>query len=110
MIGSLRGTLAGKKSLRVTVEVGGVGYEVQVPLSTYTGLGDVGSPVTLWIHTHATAPALDQRPPTVLQAVRMIGRMGGHLGRKCDGAPGVRSLWKGWRDLELLVQGARIRL
>ncbi|MFW6163436.1 MAG: IS4 family transposase [Planctomycetota bacterium] len=34
----------------------------------------------------------------------MIGRLGGHLGRKCDEEPGVRSLWKGWRDLQLLVR------
>jgi Holliday junction DNA helicase RuvA len=34
------------------VDVAGVGYEVLVPLSTFFGLGDAGSPVTLRVHTH----------------------------------------------------------
>lgn len=38
-------------------------------------------------------------PPTMRQAVLWIGRLGGHLGRKGDGMPGVRVLWRGWRDL-----------
>jgi len=41
--------------------------------------------------------------PTIGDAIRMIGRMGGHIGRKRDGPPGVRTLWKGWRDLQLLT-------
>jgi len=47
-------------------------------------------------------------PPTIHEAVKMIGRLGGHLGRKCDGMPGVRSLWRGWRDLQVLVEGYHI--
>lgn len=38
-------------------------------------------------------------PPTMREAVLWIGRLGGHLGRKGDGMPGVRVLWRGWRDL-----------
>lgn len=29
----------------------------------------------------------------------MIGRIGGHLGRKCDGEPGMTVLWRGWMRL-----------
>lgn len=58
MIGSLRGTLVDKGSLRVTVEVGGVGYEIQIPLSTYEGIGDPGGEVFLWIHTHVRKDSL----------------------------------------------------
>jgi Transposase DNA-binding/Transposase Tn5 dimerisation domain len=47
------------------------------------------------------------RPPTVAQAVRWIARRGGHLGRKHDGPPGVRTLWRGWRDLHILTEGFR---
>lgn len=50
-------------------------------------------------------PADDQLPPTIRQATLWIGRLGGHLGRKCDGMPGVRTLWRGWRDLTLLTFG-----
>ncbi len=28
--------------------------------------------------------------------VRLLGKLGGHLGRKCDGEPGVLVLWRGW--------------
>jgi holliday junction DNA helicase RuvA len=52
MIGQLRGTLADKRPNQVLVEVGGVGYQVQVPLSTFAGLGAIRSEVTLLIHTH----------------------------------------------------------
>jgi Transposase DNA-binding/Transposase Tn5 dimerisation domain len=44
-------------------------------------------------------------PPTLQQAVKWIGRLGGHLGRKRDGMPGVRTLWRGFRDLSLLAAG-----
>ena len=37
-----------------------------------------------------------------------IGRLGGHLHRKRDGMPGVRTLWRGLRDLTLLVEGWRV--
>jgi len=52
MISLLRGTLAGKSPSRVIVDVGGVGYDVQVPLSTFYVLGDEGASVSLRIHTH----------------------------------------------------------
>ncbi len=45
---------------------------------------------------------------TLKQAVLWIGRLGGHLNRKGDGMPGVRSLWRGLRDLGLLVEGYRV--
>src|SRR5208337_847053 len=43
--------------------------------------------------------------PTIGQAVLWIGRLGGHLNRKRDGMPGVRTLWRGLHDLTLLVAG-----
>jgi len=46
-------------------------------------------------------------PLALAQAVLWIGRLGGHLNRKSDGMPGVRTLWKGLRDLALLVEGFR---
>jgi hypothetical protein len=45
---------------------------------------------------------------TLGQAVLWIGRLGGHLNRRGDGPPGVRTLWRGLRDLELLVEGWRV--
>ena len=48
----MRGTLVEKAPSRLIVEVGGVGYEVQVPLSTFYGLGEPGTDVSLRVHTH----------------------------------------------------------
>jgi Holliday junction DNA helicase RuvA len=52
MIAQLRGTLLEKNPSRLIVDVGGVGYDVKVPLSTFYVLGDPGAPITLRIHTH----------------------------------------------------------
>jgi holliday junction DNA helicase RuvA len=52
VIARLKGTLVEKHPSRLTVDVGGVGYDVLVPLSTFYGLGDPGSGVALRIHTH----------------------------------------------------------
>src|SRR6202140_5141446 len=58
MIGQLRGMLAGKRPNQVLVDVGGVGYLVQVPLSTFAALGELHTEVTLLIHTHVREDAL----------------------------------------------------
>jgi Holliday junction DNA helicase RuvA len=52
MIGFLRGRLMERKPTQVLVDVNGVGYQVQVPLSTYASLGAVASETELLIHTH----------------------------------------------------------
>jgi len=38
---------------------------------------------------------MPQAAPTLRAAVRMLGRLGGHLGRKCDKEPGATVLWRG---------------
>jgi Holliday junction DNA helicase RuvA len=58
VIAHLRGRLFDKQPNRLIVDVNGVGYDVFVPLSTYYGLGDAGSEVTLRIHTHVREDAL----------------------------------------------------
>ena len=52
MIAHLRGRIAEKHPNRIVVDVGGVGYDVFVPLSTFYGLGEPGSDIALRIHTH----------------------------------------------------------
>jgi holliday junction DNA helicase RuvA len=58
MIGQLRGRLADKRPNQVLVDVGGVGYLVQVPLSTFAALSELHNEVTLLIHTHVREDAL----------------------------------------------------
>ncbi len=54
MIGSLRGLPAALAPERVLLDVGGVGYAVQIPLSTFFELerAPAGEPVRLFVHTH----------------------------------------------------------
>jgi Holliday junction DNA helicase RuvA len=58
MIAQLRGTLADKRPNQVLVDVGGVGYLVHIPLSTFYVLGDLHSNVTLLIHTQVREDAI----------------------------------------------------
>jgi holliday junction DNA helicase RuvA len=52
MIAQLHGILLDKRPNQVLVDVHGVGYQVQIPFSTYGGLGDLHGETTLLIHTH----------------------------------------------------------
>ena len=52
MIGSLRGKLTEKRPNQILLDVGGVGYQVLIPLSTFTSLGALHDEATLLIHTH----------------------------------------------------------
>ena len=52
MIARLKGTLLEKSPTRLIVDVGGVGYDVLVPLSTFYNIGEAGSDVLLRVHTH----------------------------------------------------------
>jgi holliday junction DNA helicase RuvA len=52
MIGSLRGTVVDKRPNQILIDVGGVGYQVQIPLSTFAGLGALHEEATLLIYTH----------------------------------------------------------
>jgi Holliday junction DNA helicase RuvA len=52
MIGSLRGKLIEKRPNQLLVDVNGVGYQVQIPLSTFASLAALHAETNLLIHTH----------------------------------------------------------
>jgi Holliday junction DNA helicase RuvA len=58
VIGRLEGQLFEKTPTRVLVDVGGVGYEAWIPLSTFTRLPDPGKRVALRVYTHLRENAL----------------------------------------------------
>ena len=58
MIAHLSGTLREKQVQRLVVDIGGVGYDVQVPLSTFYTVGEPGSAVSLRVHTHVREDAI----------------------------------------------------
>lgn len=45
------------------------------------------------------------RPPTLRELIRQIAMLGGFLGRKCDGEPGVKTLWLGFQRVRDFVEG-----
>lgn len=57
------------------------------------------------IHRRATLPAT---PPTVRQVVRWIAQLGGFLGRKGDGEPGITTIWRGWSRLTDIAEMYRL--
>lgn len=58
MIAHLRGTLLEKHPNQVVVDTGGVGYDVTIPVSTYSSLPDSGAAVSLRIYTHVREDAI----------------------------------------------------
>lgn len=58
MIAFLSGKLLEKQANTVIVQVGGIGYEVTIPLSTFYELGEPGSEVELRIYTHVREDAI----------------------------------------------------
>src|SRR5437016_9095297 len=58
MIAFLRGTLLEKHPNQVIVDTNGVGYDVSIPVSTFSALPDAGAEVRLRIHTHVREDAL----------------------------------------------------
>lgn len=49
-------------------------------------------------------PIAPERPPTLGEAMLMVGALGGHLGRKNDGPPGTQVLWRGIQRLDTATE------
>lgn len=58
MISYLRGLLLEKHPNQAIVDVGGVGYDVTIPVSAYSSLPELGGEVRFYIHTHVREDAL----------------------------------------------------
>ncbi len=58
MIAQINGTLAFKVPGEIIVDVGGVGYQIFIPLSVFYRLPEIGEPVGLYVHTHLREDAL----------------------------------------------------
>ena len=58
MIAYLRGRVLEKHPNRLIIDVTGVGYDVQVPLSTFYACGEPGAEIALRVHTHVREDAL----------------------------------------------------
>jgi Holliday junction DNA helicase RuvA len=58
MIASLRGTLIAKSPTEIVLDVGGVGYGLSIPLSTFEKIGEPGSQVSLYTYLHVREDAM----------------------------------------------------
>jgi Holliday junction DNA helicase RuvA len=58
MIASLRGALLEKRPNQIVIDVHGVGYDVAIPISTYSALPDAGAEVSVRVHTHVREDAI----------------------------------------------------
>jgi hypothetical protein len=53
----------------------------------------------------AQSQKVPKQAPPLREAIRLIARLGGFLGRKGDGEPGAKTLWLGMRDIAVFVDG-----
>ena len=49
---------------------------------------------------------LPEKPPTILEAVVMLAKLGGFLARKSDGFPGVKVIWRGLSALNNILDAS----
>ncbi len=86
MLARLTGTLNEKSAGQLIVDVGGVGYEVFIPYSTYYELGEVGEEITLRIYMHVKENELSlygfltQREKNLFHLLIQISGIGPKLG------------------------------
>lgn len=85
MIAHLRGKLIEKDTSRVIVDVNGVGYEVYVPLTTFSALPERGAEVSIDIHTHVREDIIalygfsTRREQTIFEKLMTISGIGPKL-------------------------------
>jgi Holliday junction DNA helicase RuvA len=86
MIGRIRGTLAAKQPPDILVEVGGVGYELQVPMTTLFQLPALGEEVSLVTHFVVREDAqllygfIDERDRSLFRQLIRVSGVGPKLG------------------------------
>jgi Holliday junction DNA helicase RuvA len=109
MIGRLEGVLREKRPTSVLIDVGGVGYEVLVPLSTFADLPDEGKVVSLRIHTHVREDALvlfgfrNAREREVFELLLLASRVGPKLALTVLSGIDAKDLVAAIRDGEVAV-------
>ncbi len=85
MIALLRGKVAEKQAGKVVLDIGGVGYEVAIPVETYSRIGDPGEEVSLHVHTHmrentlALFGFLNRRDKDLFEKFLEVGGVGPRL-------------------------------
>ena len=85
-------------------------YEARVnPESSCEGVLETYEWQALYARIHKSK-TIPKKAPSLRQAVRWIGQLGGFLGRKGDKEPGVKTIWRGLRRLNDLATGWQLQL
>lgn len=86
MIGRLRGTLIEKQPPYLLLDVQGVGYEIQAPMTTFYRLPELGAEVVLYTHlaisenAHQLFGFADQRDRSLFRSLIKVSGVGPKLG------------------------------
>jgi Holliday junction DNA helicase RuvA len=108
MIGFLRGTLAGKQAPRLMLEVGGVGYELEAPMSTFYELPEVGASLTLVTHlvvredAHILYGFSSESERALFRDLLKVSGIGARIGLAILSSMSVPGFYRCVRDKDLL--------
>jgi Holliday junction DNA helicase RuvA len=107
VIGSLRGTLLAKRPPSLTLDVGGVGYELEAPMSTFYRLPDTGQPLTLVTHlvvredAHSLYGFFTEAERTLFRNLLKVSGVGARIGLGVLSGMSVEGFYQCVRDKDL---------
>ena len=104
MIGFLKGTLAAKRPPWLTLDVAGVGYELEAPMSTFYQLPEVGSPATLVTHllirddAHVLYGFSSEAERELFRSLLKVSGIGARIALGVLSGTSVEGFWRCVRD------------
>ncbi len=108
MIGFLRGTLISKRPPSLTLDVGGVGYELEAPMSTFYRLPESGQPLTLVTHlviredAHALYGFFTEAERALFRSLLKVSGIGARIGLGVLSGMSVEGFYKCVRSKDLV--------
>jgi Holliday junction DNA helicase RuvA len=108
VIGYLRGNLIAKRPPSLTLDVGGVGYELEAPMSTFYRLPELGQPLSLVTHlvvredAHALFGFFTEAERTLFRALLKISGIGPRIALGVLSGMSVQGFYHCVRDKDLV--------
>jgi Holliday junction DNA helicase RuvA len=108
MIGYLKGTLVAKRPPWLTLDVGGVGYEIEAPMSTFYQLPQVGAGLTLVTHLHVREDAellfgfATEAERTLFRSLLKVSNIGPRIALGILSGMSVQGFYRCIREKDLL--------
>jgi Holliday junction DNA helicase RuvA len=108
MIGYLKGTLAAKRPPTLTLDVAGVGYELEAPMSTFYQLPRIGAPLTLVTHllvredAHVLYGFSTEAERTLFRGLLRVSGIGARMALAVLSGMSVEGFYRCVRDKDLI--------